>query len=82
MKNLSNKVILVTGASKGIGAEVAKQLAEAKASVIVNYAGSKADADSVVETIKSRRQCHCHTSGCKQAGRCKIAFRSIYCTLW
>jgi 3-oxoacyl-[acyl-carrier protein] reductase len=54
MKNLSNKVILVTGASKGIGAEVAKKLAEAKASVIVNYAGSKADADSVVETIKSK----------------------------
>ena len=52
MKNLSNKVILVTGASKGIGAEVAKKLAEAKASVIVNYAGSKADADSVVEIIK------------------------------
>jgi len=54
MKNLSNKVILVTGASKGIGAEVAKKLAEAKASVIVNYSGSKADADSVVETIKSK----------------------------
>ena len=54
MKNLSNKVILVTGASKGIGAEVAKKLAEAKARVIVNYAGSKADADSVVETIKNK----------------------------
>ena len=53
MKNLSNKVILVTGASKGIGAEVAKKLAEAKASVIVNYAGSKADADNVVESIKN-----------------------------
>ena len=54
MKNLSNKVILVTGASKGIGAEVAKKLAEAKASVIVNYASSKTDADSVVETIKNK----------------------------
>jgi 3-oxoacyl-[acyl-carrier protein] reductase len=53
MKNLSNKVILVTGASKGIGAEVAKKLAEAKASVIVNYADSKADADSVVAVIKN-----------------------------
>ena len=54
MKNLSNKVILVTGASKGIGAEVAKKLAEAKARVIVNYAGRKADADSIVETIKNK----------------------------
>lgn len=53
MKNLSNKVILVTGASKGIGAEVAKKLAEAKAKVIVNFAGSKADADNVVTAIKN-----------------------------
>ncbi|EOR93616.1 3-oxoacyl-[acyl-carrier protein] reductase [Arcticibacter svalbardensis MN12-7] len=53
MRNLNNKVILVTGASKGIGAEIAKRFATENASVIVNYAGSKADAERVVESIKN-----------------------------
>lgn len=52
MNNLSNKVILVTGSSKGIGAAVAKRLAEAGAKVIVNYAGSQADAEQVVSSIR------------------------------
>jgi 3-oxoacyl-[acyl-carrier protein] reductase len=53
MSNLSKKVILVTGASRGIGATIARQLAAAGAKVIVNYAGSKAAAEEVVNEIKS-----------------------------
>jgi 3-oxoacyl-[acyl-carrier protein] reductase len=50
-KKLSNKVAIVTGASKGIGAEIAKHLAAEGASVVVNYASSKEGADRVVAEI-------------------------------
>jgi len=52
-KKLAGKVAIVTGASKGIGAGIAKQLAAEGAAVIVNYASSKEGADRVVAEIES-----------------------------
>src|SRR3982751_4556877 len=54
MAKLKGKVAIVTGASKGIGAGIAKQLAFEGASVVVNYASSKEGADRVVAEITSQ----------------------------
>jgi 3-oxoacyl-[acyl-carrier protein] reductase len=51
MSTVKNKVAIVTGASRGIGAAIAQSLAEAGAKVIVNYAGSRASAEEVVKNI-------------------------------
>ena len=51
---LNGKVAVVTGASKGIGAGIAKEFGDAGAAVIVNYASSKTDADKVVNEITKR----------------------------
>ncbi len=53
MSKLNGKVAVVTGASKGIGAAIAKALGAEGASVVVNYATSKSGADKVVEAIVS-----------------------------
>jgi 3-oxoacyl-[acyl-carrier protein] reductase len=54
MSNLNGKVAVVTGASKGIGAAVARSFAAAGAAVVVNYASSKQGADKVVADIAAQ----------------------------
>lgn len=53
-KKLEGKVAVVTGASKGIGADIAKHLAAEGADVVVNYSSSKEGADQVVDEITKR----------------------------
>lgn len=51
---LEGKIAVVTGASKGIGAGIAKALGAAGATVVVNYSSSKSDADAVVAQIQAQ----------------------------
>ena len=52
MKNLVDKVAVITGSSKGIGAAIAQQFAEAGAKVIVNYSGNEEAANAIVSGIR------------------------------
>ena len=54
MNRLKDKIAVVTGASKGIGAAIAEHLAAEGASVVVNYSSSRAGADAVVKRIMQR----------------------------
>src|SRR5213080_4177757 len=54
MSKLNDKVAIVTGASKGIGASIARHLADEGAAVVVNYASSKESADHLVAEIIRR----------------------------
>lgn len=54
MSKLAGKVAIVTGASKGIGAGIAKAMGEAGATVVVNYASSREGADRVVAEITAK----------------------------
>lgn len=78
MKKLQKKIALVTGASKGIGAAIAKQLAKEGATVIVNYANSREDADRVVsEILQTGARAHAIQADVSNSLDVKALFKAI-----
>ena len=59
---LDNKVILVTGASRGLGRDIAKKLALNNASIIINYKSSVGEASKLYSEIKQFNSCLLYTS--------------------
>ena len=57
MSNLNGKTAIVTGASKGIGAGIAKQLADMGASVALTYTSRGADAETILGSLKGSGHC-------------------------
>ena len=55
MNSFNGKVILITGSSRGIGAEVAKVVAQSGAKVIINYTGGKEAAEKVARTAEKAK---------------------------
>src|SRR3978361_722138 len=76
MKKLENKVAVVTGASKGIGASIAKFFAAEGAKVVVNYASSKEGADKVVKAITDNGGNIINISS--EAGKTPLPTGSVY----
>ncbi|WP_414517540.1 SDR family NAD(P)-dependent oxidoreductase [Nostoc sp. PCC 9305] len=76
MKKLEGKIAVVTGASKGIGASIAKHLAAEGAAVVVNYSSSKEGADRVVAEILSEggKAIARSTGKCCKKGRDRTSF--------
>ena len=71
MSKLQGKIALVTGASKGIGAGIAKGLAAAGAAVVVNYATDRPGAEAVVSEItEGQRSSRCGQGRRVEVGRC------------
>jgi 3-oxoacyl-[acyl-carrier protein] reductase len=75
MGKLTGKVAVVTGASKGIGARIAKELATQGASVVVNYASSKEGADRVADEITKAGGKAVAVGGVTKAGEIDTLFR-------
>ena len=68
---LAGKTAVVTGASKGIGAGIAKAFGKEGANVVVNYARGKEDAEKVAAAIeRGGREGNHRTSRCIEAGGC------------